>query len=133
MAIDSVTVAVAAVVALAFTIEGALGFGATVVALALGALVAPHRDLLPSLVPANMLLSLSIAARGFRVIDKRLLLTGIVPFMALGLPAGLALARVVDGGMLARAFGALVVTLAVLQLVRSLRSSAPAPLSVLAR
>lgn len=107
-----------AVVALAFTVEGALGFGATVIALTLGAFVVPMDTLLPALVPLNMVLSASIVWRSRRAVDRRWLLTRAVPLMALGMPLGMVAARSLDATLLVRSFGAFVCTIALFELMR---------------
>jgi uncharacterized membrane protein YfcA len=68
-----------------------------------------------------------MVARHHREIDRRLLLRGILPLMALGMPLGLWLAHAVDGRKLEAAFGVIVIALAARELVRSLRAAAPAP------
>ena len=56
-------VTLAAVVALAFTIEATIGFGATVITVALGALFLPIDALLPVYIPVHIMLSASIVLR----------------------------------------------------------------------
>lgn len=110
--------ALLAVTALAFTVEGALGFGATIVAVTLGAFVVPIHELLPVFVPLNMILSASLVARGRRHVDLRFLLWRALPLMAVGLPLGMIAVRVVDAAAAARVLGAFVVVLAAFELVR---------------
>lgn len=105
------------IVALAFTVEGALGFGATVVTVTLGAFLVPIETLLPAFVPLNMVLSASIAVRGRRAVDARLLVRRIVPLMLLGMPVGMLAMRVIDGAVLVRVYGVMIVALALLELV----------------
>ncbi|MFO0659693.1 MAG: sulfite exporter TauE/SafE family protein [Polyangiaceae bacterium] len=114
------------IVALAFTIESALGFGATVVTIALGSFLVPINELLPSYVPVNMLLSLYMAVRYRRDVAWRMLFRKIVPLMALGLPIGLLAFSRLGADRLRPAFGAFVVVLSLIELWRA-RASAPPP------
>lgn len=104
------------VVALAFTVEAALGFGATVIAVALGALVWPIDTLLPAFVPVNVLLSARVVLRDVRAVRLDVLFGRIVPWMALGFPLGAWLSTVVDPSVGKRGFGALMIGLAALEL-----------------
>ena len=118
------------VVALAFATEAALGFGATVLTVALGQLLLPIDRLLPAFVPVNIVLSLMLVARGFRHVDRRLLVRRILPWMALGMPVGMFGFRVVDAAIARRVFGASVIVLAaaeIWQLVRGRERQPPRP------
>lgn len=112
-------------VALAFCVEAALGFGATVLAVSLGAFVVDVRELLPALVPVNAVLSLWIAARDRAHVDVSLLLRRVLPLMALGLPLGMAAFEAVDGTVLRRALGVVVLVLALRELLRVGRHVSP--------
>lgn len=115
--------ALVAAVTLAFAVETALGFGATVVTVSLGALLLPIDVLLPAFVPLNMVLSATVFLRARRHVAWRTLLRGILPWMALGLPVGmLAFARL-EEGTLKRGFGAFLVLLAAVELYREARRS----------
>lgn len=109
-----------AIVALAFTIEGALGFGATVVTVTLGAFLLPIDQLLPAFAPLNVALSLSILVRTWRAVDRKLLFLRVLPLMVVGMPIGMLAMRVADAGMLVRVYGVLIVVLAVVQLANKL-------------
>lgn len=117
------------IIVLAFTVEAALGFGATVVAVSLGAFLLPLDELLPSFVPLNVALSLFLVARNWRLIEGRLLLTRVLPFMAVGLPLGFLALASVDEATARTSLGAFVVWLAALELwrARTLASAAPLP------
>ncbi|MDQ3032371.1 MAG: sulfite exporter TauE/SafE family protein [Myxococcota bacterium] len=123
--------ALALVVLTAFTVETALGFGATLIAVALGSILLPIQTLLPSLVPLNLALSIWLASRYARAVDWRFLLRRLLPLMALGLPFGIALFRVADASLLKRIFGAFLIVVSVLELRRMRRSDGTpaAPLS----
>lgn len=116
----------AAIVLGAFAVEATLGFGATVIAAALGVFLLPIDELLPVFVPANVALSATLVVRHHRQIDRGLLLRGILPLMALGMPFGMLAARFVDGRRLETIFGGIVIALAAPELARALRGHAPA-------
>lgn len=125
-------VLLAYVVFLAFVVEATLGFGGTVVTVALGAALLPISKLLPAFIPLNLMLSAWLAVRGWAQMDRRLLFGRIVPWMAVGLPFGLfALARV-DEGLLVRLFGAFVFLLAGIELSRRNVEARPLPPAVTA-
>jgi uncharacterized protein len=112
-----------AVVGLAFAVEAALGFGATVLAMTLGAFFVSPKVLLPALLPLNVVLSAVIVSRSWRSVDLRLLLRRVLPPMVLGMPIGMAILRFADGPTLIRILGAIVAFLSLLELLR--RSSVP--------
>lgn len=114
----------ALVVFLAFLVEAALGFGATVVAVALGAFLVPIPELLAAFVPLNIVLSTYLAVRYRRDIDWRLLMLRIVPLMVAGIPVGLLVLGWGSDRLLKALFGVFVVGLSALELWRMHR---PAP------
>jgi uncharacterized membrane protein YfcA len=111
----------AAIVALAFAAEATTGFGATVIALALGIHLFPLCELLPVFVPLGLFVSAWIALRGRAHVARGLLLARILPWMGIGLALGLAVFESASHELLRRAFGAFVVGLALLELWRLLR------------
>lgn len=127
--------ALAAIVALAFLVEAALGFGATVVAVALGSLLMPVGPLLAAFLPMNVVLSAAVLRADRRSVAWRALLVGILPRMALGLPLGLLALRWLPERPTLRAFGGFVVALALAELARPRREggSSSTPLPALAR
>lgn len=121
MLAPSALAALAAVVLAAFTVETALGFGATVVTVALGSFVAPIEVILPAFVPVNIALSLVLAVRNRRDIDRRILFRRIAPLMGLGLPAGMFLFHSLGSRRLRLAFGVFVALLSSIELARVAR------------
>ena len=85
--------ALALLVLLAIALESIVGFGATVLVVALGTWILPVQELLPVYVPVNMVLSASIAWRDRASIDRALLKKRVLPLAAAGLVVGLALYR----------------------------------------
>jgi len=118
--------AIAAIAALAFATEGAIGFGGTVIAASLGAQLVPLDQLLPAFVPVNMALSAWLLVTGVRSVAWRVLLLEVAPSVIVGAAIGLALFHIPDKTVLALAFGGFVVVLATAQLVRPADRALPA-------
>lgn len=119
------------VVVLAFLVEAVTGFGATVIAVALGSFFVPVAGLIPAFVPVNLLLSIFVAARDRGHVDVRLLAGRILPAMLCGIPPGMYLFTLLGrhSGAVEVAFGAFVVILAVARLIGLARRSNPPALS----
>ncbi|MCK6548248.1 sulfite exporter TauE/SafE family protein [Myxococcota bacterium] len=111
-------VAFAAIVFLAFAVEATLGFGATIITVALASFLWPIETILVAFVPVNFLLSAWMTARHRRDVDLRLLTTRVVPLMVLGMPAGLWAFEHLDERTLKLGYGLFVVVLSALELVR---------------
>ncbi len=111
-------IALAAIALLAFTTEGAIGFGGTVIAASIGAQLVPIDALLPAFVPLNLALSAYLLSRGFGAIQWRMLLVDIALPVGIGAAGGLALFHLPAKTELALGFGVFVAGLAVLQLAR---------------
>jgi uncharacterized protein len=116
-------IAVMMVVALAFTVEATVGFGATMITVALGSQLVALRPLLAAFVPLNVVLSLVLMFRNWQHTDKVLLTRRVLPWMLLGVPFGIALAGRLQETVLKRTFGALVFVLALIETLRALRYS----------
>lgn len=114
----------AAIVVLACVAEAATGFGATVIAVTLGALLYPVTVVVAPLVPANVLVLGYLVARHHGRADWRHIRGRILPWMGAGTLAGLALAEALAGPVLQRLFGALVVALAIREVVAWWRGGA---------
>lgn len=102
---------------LAFTVEAALGFGATLIAVALGALLLPLEAWLPVVVVLNLPLSGWVLARDARALSWRLLARAL-PLMGLGLPLGFAVLALAPPALVPRVLGLVIVVLAGLELWR---------------
>lgn len=101
----------AGVVALGFSVEAALGFGATLVAVGLGSSLLPLEQILPAFVPLNMALSALIVARHRSQVEVRFLVGRLLPFMVLGLPLGLLGFSLLPEQVLRRIFAVFLLTL----------------------
>ncbi|MBX7190541.1 MAG: sulfite exporter TauE/SafE family protein [Sandaracinaceae bacterium] len=113
-----IAIPLALVCALAFTIETALGFGATLVTVALGSFFLDLEHILPALVPLNLVLSGYLVARYVKHVDRAFLGKRLLPFMVLGLPVGIYAFSSLDASLLKRAFGVFLVGVSGLELYR---------------
>lgn len=113
-----VVIPLAVVCTLAFTIETALGFGATLITVALGSFFLDLEQILPALVPLNLVLSGYLVVRYAKHVDRSFLLRRLVPFMALGLPVGIYVFSSFDASILKRVFGVFLVAVSSLELYR---------------
>ena len=116
------------VVGVAFFVEAVVGFGASILPLAIGFLLLPAEQILPLIQPVNWLLSGYFAARGLRQLDRFFLLRRVLPWMGAFFFVGFLLSRVMDGVLLKLLFGVFVLVLSLLQLCRPPQKSL-APLS----
>jgi hypothetical protein len=110
-----------------FTLEVISGFGGTVIALALGALVLPIATLVPVLVPLSMTLGLAMAWRHRGHIDRHLLLRVVLPGMAAGTVLGYVLKPWLNESLMRQVFGVLIVWFAARALWRTHRAVPLAP------
>lgn len=115
--------ALAALIAVAFAVEAAVGFGSTVVVLTVGALVFPLDALMAVVVPVNVVLSTVLFARDRRAADLRFLAAQVLPAMLLGMAVGLGLAGLANGRLLKLGYAIFVVALAALELARKPRDA----------
>ena len=113
---------------LAYTSEGMVGFGSSVIAVTLGAHFYPIELLIPIIVPMHVINNGFIAFRNRSHIDRKLLLRRILPFMTCGGLLGLALFPIVKGPALQIIFGTMVVifmTRELILLIRGVASGRP--------
>lgn len=129
MSSPSALLAIAAVLACAFAVETALGFGASLITVALAGLIVDDlRELLAMIVPLNVALSLYLVGRYHRDVDRGFLLRRLLPLMALGMPLGWLVIQGADATLIRRLFGAFVVVVAGLELRRMGRGRATSAL-----
>ncbi len=108
-----------------FTLEAITGFGGTVIALALGALLLPIGTLVPLLVPLSMVLGLVMVWRHRGHIDRRLLWRIVLPGMASGTVLGYLLRPWLNEALMRQLFGVLIAGFAVRELWRLRHSVTP--------
>lgn len=113
-------------VLLAYTVEAATGFGSIVIALSLGALLLPIAELLPVLVPLNIVMSGYLSVRHRAHIHWPTLLRLILPLMAVGTLAGYLLRPALGDTVLRTLFGVLIVWFAGRELWRLRKANAAA-------
>jgi hypothetical protein len=119
----SIVLPLVLVCTLAFTIETALGFGATLITVALGSLFLGIEPILHALVPLNLVLSGYLVVRNYTHIDRGFLFRRLLPFMALGLPIGIFVLAELDASILKRLFGAFLVGVSYLELWRMVQAA----------
>ena len=112
---------------LAFTTEAATGFGSIVIALSLGALVLPITEILPVLVPLNIVMSSTLSWRHRHAIHWPTLWQLILPLMVIGTLAGYGLRPWLGEQVLKHAFGVLVLWFAGRELLRMFRGHVSPP------
>lgn len=112
------------VVLLSFLSEAVVGFGGTILTVALGAHLYPLEVLLPAFIPVNLVLSLYIVIRHREAIDARVLCRRILPFMGVGLPVGLLVLEHVGGRALLVPFAVFVIGLSLVEMARLVRHGA---------
>lgn len=127
MSADAAWIALTGAIAVAYTVEAALGFGSIVIALALGALVLPMSALLPVLVPLSTAMNVLMTLRLRAQIDRGLLLRRIAPWMVAGMLAGYLLRPWLGDAALVPLFGALVLAFALREGWRMRRAGMPRP------
>ena len=114
----------ACILVLAHTAETILGFGATVIALALGVHLFPLETLVPVLVILALLQSLWLVVRWFRHIQWQILLRHILPAVGLGIPIGIWGRGLADEAQLRMILGVFVVAVSSMELVLLFRRGA---------
>ena len=101
----------APIVLFSFTIQAMTGFGSVVIALTLAALLFPIPRLLPILVALNLPLCVYIVVKQWHSINWKALVA-VFPLMTVGLGIGVVLTPMLDGPLLRKVFGAIVVLFA---------------------
>jgi uncharacterized membrane protein YfcA len=101
---------------LAHTAETVLGFGATLIALALAIHLFPLETLVPVLVILGLLQSIWLVARWFRYIDWRTLLLQILPIAVAGTIVGILSREKANEGMLKIILGAFIIIVSLAEL-----------------
>jgi uncharacterized membrane protein YfcA len=109
-------------VVLAKMVEATVGFGSTIIAIALAAMVFPMDYLLYVVVPLNSVLSSYIVLRYHNWVDRRLLFRTIIPSVGLGMPLGMWLFYLMDTSRLKFGFGVFILAVSIIELARTMRS-----------
>jgi uncharacterized membrane protein YfcA len=111
-----------AIVFFANIAESLAGFGAMVLALTLGARYFNLEDLVPILIPLNLVVSLAVVIRHWQEIERRTLFLKIFPLTLLGLPLGILSYQLAPGLWIQALFGLVIVALGVFELLRAFKN-----------
>jgi uncharacterized membrane protein YfcA len=104
------------ILVLAHTAETVLGFGSTLIALALGVYLLPLPVLVPILVILGLLQSAWLVGRWFRYIDWRKLLLHILPLAAIGMIIGIISRENVNNDVLKVVLGVFIIVVCLAEL-----------------
>lgn len=110
------------IVFLSFTIQAMTGFGSIIIAVTLGSLFFPIKQILPVLVILDFLLNSYILGKYFRDIDFSILFKKILPAMSIGFVIGQIIFNTV-GAESKRLFGSVVTALAIFELYNFYKKS----------
>ncbi len=119
---DTGIVALTLIVLMAYVTQAMTGFGSIIIAVTLGSHLYPIEFLLPTLVPADLLVNIYIVGKYRHDVNRELLFRRILPFMGVGLLVGIGIFQFVHGTTLKRVFGLLVALLCSRELYGLLRS-----------
>lgn len=100
-------------------VEACAGFGATILAIIFGAQYFTIEEMIPMLVPLNLLMSIVIVVRYWGDVDRRTLFTKILPWAGAALPVGILIFNIAPSKSLKLAFGITVACLGLLELATS--------------
>jgi len=113
------------ILVLAHTAETILGFGATLITLALGIYLLPLETLVPMLVILGLLQSIWLVARWFRYIDWRVLLLYILPLAAAGMVIGIFSREIANENTLKMVLGGFIIIVSLAELALLFIKKAP--------
>ena len=108
-------------VLVAYTTQAMTGFGSVIIAVTLGSNLYPIEFLLPIMVPLDILLNTYIVGRYRKTVDRTILFQRVLPLMAVGLLAGIAIFQFVQGPPLKKLFGLLITLLCARELYKLMR------------
>ncbi|GIW23436.1 MAG: hypothetical protein KatS3mg068_2443 [Candidatus Sericytochromatia bacterium] len=92
-------------------VEAVSGFGSVIISVTLGSIFFDINFLLPVIVPLNIILSIYLVTKYFQYIDKIFLLKNILPFMGSGLLIGIYIFNVLEGNLLKKIYGIVIIIL----------------------
>ncbi|MFT5679221.1 MAG: putative membrane protein YfcA [Myxococcota bacterium] len=113
-----------AILILAYAVQTAAGFGATVLAVTIGSFFMPIEELVPLLVPLSLAQTLWIGWRHRKQVDTGYLLGRILPLMGAGMLVGFYALSDLGGSNLKLAFALMILVLSVQELVAMRRGTA---------
>lgn len=106
------------ILVLAHSAETILGFGATIIALAIGIYIFRLQTLLPTLVILGLLQSIWLVMRWFHYIEWRILWRHILPVSGAGMIIGMLSREYISEGQLRLILGAFIIVISALELIR---------------
>ena len=109
------------VVTLAYAIQTAAGFGATVLSVTVGAFLMPIPELVPLLVPLSLAQTLWIGLRHRKQVNTTYLFSRILPLMGAGMLVGFSVLSGLENDTLKLAFAAMILLLSARELIATLR------------
>jgi len=112
----------AIIVLISYTTQAMSGFGSTILALTLGVHLYSIDILLPVMVALDMVVNLYLVTRHYRHISRPYLFRSILPAMGFGVLAGIIVFQYIEGDLLKKLFGLLVILLSMRELYRLLRN-----------
>lgn len=115
------------IVLTSYTVGTVAGFGSNVLALTVATQLFPLDVLLPALLPINLALNLYLVVRHRRDVDRHVLLRRIVPFVAAGVPVGLAILYIGSNSLLRGLLAVFVTTVGSVELWRLLSQGRHGP------
>jgi len=119
------------IVFISYTIGTVTGFGSTILALTLGIHLFSIDQILPAILPLNIMLNLYILIRHPEGIQKNILFKKVLPYMSLGFIAGIMLFRLyVNSPIIKTVFGIMIVILSLheIRLLLSKKNSIRKPI-----
>ena len=114
------------ILVLAHTAETILGFGCTLIALALGIYLLPLNTLVPMLVILGLLQSIWLVARWYRYINWRVLMLSILPLATAGMVIGIFSREIADEDTLKMVLGGFIVIVSLAELALLFIKKTPA-------
>lgn len=103
-------------------VEAITGFGATIIAVTLGANFYPIEYLVPVLVPVNIVLSSYIVVRYYSAVDREVFFRVMLPLAGIGLVVGSMIFNFAESRSLKLAYGIFVFSFSIYELARILRT-----------
>jgi uncharacterized membrane protein YfcA len=110
------------IVLIAYITQAMTGFGSVIIAITLGSHLYPIEFLLPTIVPADLLVNIYIVGKYRQDVDRGLLFRRILPLMGAGLLIGIGLFQLVHGTLLKKTFGLFITLLCSRELYGLLQS-----------
>lgn len=126
---DEKVIILMGIVLLSFTSQALSGFGSIIIAVTLGAHLYPIKELLPVLVPLDVLINGYLVARYRSSIDTGFLLKKVFPPVGAGFAVGVVAFSLLESAVLKGIFGVFVVAISTRELLLIVRTAEQRPIS----